>query len=132
MTWQIGSAMEYKIIFYEKENHETPTLDFLEALRIKAQKSKNARIQYKQAVLYIELLKKNGTFLPENITKHIEENIWELRPGNNRIFYFFHEQETFILLHTFMKKSNKTPKREILKAKRERNDYLIRKEHLNI
>ena len=72
--------MEYKIIFYEKENHETPTLDFLEALRIKAQKSKNARIQYKQAVLYIELLKKNGTFLPENITKHIEENIWELRP----------------------------------------------------
>ncbi|WP_342979872.1 MULTISPECIES: type II toxin-antitoxin system RelE/ParE family toxin [unclassified Ruminococcus] len=99
--------MEYKIIFYEKENHETPTLDFLEALRIKAQKSKNARIQYKQAVLYIELLKKNGTFLPENITKHIEENIWELRPGNNRIFYFFHEQETFILLHTFMKKATK-------------------------
>lgn len=124
--------MEYKIIFYEKENHETPTLDFLEALRIKAQKSKNARIQYKQAVLYIELLKKNGTFLPENITKHIEENIWELRPGNNRIFYFFHEQETFILLHTFMKKSNKTPKREILKSKRKRDDYLIRKEHLNI
>lgn len=117
---------------FEKENHETPTLDFLEALRIKAQKSKNARIQYKQAVLYIELLKKNGTFLPENITKHIEENIWELRPGNNRIFYFFHEQETFILLHTFMKKSNKTPKREILKSKRKRDDYLIRKEHLNI
>lgn len=124
--------MEYKIIFYEKENHETPTLDFLEALRIKAQKSKNARIQYKQAVLYIELLKKNGTFLPDNITKHIEENIWELRPGNNRIFYFFHEQETFVLLHTFMKKSNKTPKREILKAKRKRDDYLSRKEHLNI
>lgn len=80
----------------------------------------------------IVFLKKNGTFLPDNITKHIEENIWELRPGNNRIFYFFHEQETFILLHTFMKKSNKTPKREILKAKRERDDYLIRKEHLNI
>ena len=124
--------MEYKIIFYEKDNHETPTLDFLEALRIKAQKSKNARIQYKQAVLYIELLKKNGTFLPDNITKHIEENIWELRPGNNRIFYFFHEQETFVLLHTFMKKSNKTPKREILKAKSERDDYLSRKEHSTI
>lgn len=124
--------MEYKIIFYEKDNHENPTLDFLETLRIKAQKSKNARIQYKQAVLYIELLKKNGTFLPDNITKHIEENIWELRPGNNRIFYFFHEKETFVLLHTFMKKSNKTPKREILKAKRERDDYLSRKEHSNI
>ena len=102
--------MEYKIIFYEKENHETPTLDFLEALRIKAQKSKNARIQYKQAVLYIELLKKNGTFLPDNITKHIEENIWELRPGNNRIFYFFHEQETFRTTTYFHEKKQQNTK----------------------
>ena len=124
--------MEYNIIFYEKDNHETPILDFLETLRIKAQKSKNARIQYKQAILYIELLKKNGTFLSDSITKHIDENIWELRPGNNRIFYFYHEQETFVLLHSFVKKSNKTPKREILKAKKERDDYLTRKERPNI
>lgn len=65
----------------------------------------------------------------EFITKHLEDGIWELRPGNNRVFYFFYENNTFVLLHQFRKKSQKTPKREIEKAKSERIDYLSRKEH---
>ena len=65
----------------------------------------------------------------EFITKHLEDGIWELRPGNNRVFYFFYENNTFVLLHQFRKKSQKTPKREIVKAKSERIDYLSRKEH---
>lgn len=35
---------------------------------------------------------------------------------------------TFVLLHPFRKKSQKTPHREIEKAKAERDDYLFRKE----
>lgn len=58
----------------------------------------------------------------------LEDGIWELRPGNNRVFYFFYENNTFVLLHQFRKKSQKTPKREIEKAKAERADYLARKE----
>ena len=65
----------------------------------------------------------------EFITKHLEDGIWELRPGNNRVFYFFYENNTFVLLHQFRKKSQKTPKREIEKAKSERIDYFSRKEH---
>ena len=77
----------------------------------------------------------NGTNLSENITKHLEEDIWELRPGNNRVFYFFVQREaddkkdTYVLLHQFRKKSQKTPRREIEQAKRERDDYLSRKEN---
>lgn len=67
----------------------------------------------------------------ENITKHIDDGIWELCPGNNRVFYFFYQNDTFVLLHQFRKKSQKTPKREIEKAKRERNDYLSRKGNKN-
>ena len=37
-------------------------------------------------------------------------------------------QSYYVLLHQFRKKSQKTPKREIEKAKTERNDYLRRKE----
>lgn len=85
-------------------------------------------IQYRQITLYIELLQNNGTRQPDNITKHIEENIWELRPGNNRVFYFYYENNTFVLLHHFRKKTQKTPQREIEQAKAERNDYLRRKE----
>lgn len=119
--------MKYNIEFYEKRNGKSDLWDFLEKLRTKTSTSKDARIQYKQILLYIQLLQDNGTILPENITKHIEENIWELRPGNNRIFYFYHADNTFVLLHTFRKKSQKTPRREIEKAKAERDDYLARK-----
>ena len=125
---QIGDPMAYNIVFYEKPNGESELWNFLEKLRKKAATSKDARIQYKQASLYIELLQNNGTRLPDTVTKHIEENIWELRPGNNRIFYFFCDKNDFVLLHSFRKKTQKTPRREIEKAKSERDDYLSRKE----
>ena len=118
----------YKIEFYETQDGESQIWDFLEDLRKKAATSKDARIQHKQASLYIELLQQNGIRLNENIAKYLEDGIWELRPGNNRIFYFFFQENTFVLLHQFRKKSQKTPKREIEKAKRERDDYLFRKE----
>ena len=101
----------YEIEFYETEDGKCPIWDFLEALR-----------------LYIELLQQNGTHMNAEITKHLDDGIWELRPGNNRVFYFFYQNDTYVLLHQFRKKSQKTPKREIEKAKTERNDYLRRKE----
>ena len=119
----------YTVEFYETRDGQCPVWEFLENLRIKSVSNKDARIQHKQASLYIELLQQNGTRLNDNITKHLEDGIWELRPGNNRVFYFFYENNTFVLLHQFRKKSQKTPKREIEKAKSERIDYLSRKEH---
>ena len=56
------------------------------------------------------------------------DDIWELRPGNNRVLYFYFKNDTFVLLHQFRKKTQKTPKREIERAKAERDDYLARKE----
>ena len=118
----------YEIEFYETEDGKCPIWDFLEALRLKAPTNKDARIQHKQTSLYIELLQQNGTHMNAEITKHLDDGIWELRPGNNRVFYFFYQNDTYVLLHQFRKKSQKTPKREIEKAKAERNDYLRRKE----
>ena len=118
----------YTVEFYETADGRSELWDFLEELRMKAATNKDARIQYKQISLYIQLLQDNGTRLNENITKHLEDGIWELRPGNNRVFYFFLENDTFVLLHYFRKKSQKTPKREIEKAKNERADYVARKE----
>lgn len=121
--------MNFEIDFYEKENGKSEILDFINDLQRKKDKDKNARIQYKQIILYIELLSKNGTSLPQNITKHLEDDIWELRPGNNRILYFFIDKNnTYVLLHHFRKTTQKTTKQEIEKAKKERTDYLKRKE----
>lgn len=117
----------HKIIFFEEKDGHAPVWDFLEKLRVRANKSKDCRIQYKQVVLAIQLLQDNGTWLSSETTKHIAENIWELRPGNNRIFYFMVDGDAFVLLHVFRKKTQKTPTREIEKAKRERDDYLARR-----
>ena len=117
----------FTIEFYEKPNGDPEIWNFLEDLRHQSSRSKDARIQFKQLSLYIQLLQDNGTNLPPNVTKHLVEDIWELRPGNNRVFYFYYVDQTFVLLHHFRKKSQKTPPREIEKAKAERDDYLARK-----
>lgn len=122
----------YNIEFYKSSSGKSELWDFLESLRQKSQTSKDARIQYKQILFYIELLSNNGLNLNENITRHLVNDIWELRPGNNRILYFFVKDNTFVLLHHFIKKSQKIPCREIEKAKLERNDYLLRKEENNL
>ncbi len=123
-----GKIEMYTVEFYEKADGQSELWDFLEDLRRKAATSKDARIQYKQISLYIQLLQDHGTRLQENITKHLEEDIWELRPGSNRVFYFYYKDNTFVLLHQFRKKTQKTPRRELDKAKAERDDYLARKE----
>ena len=114
----------YTIEFYENSHGDADVWDFLENLRVKSATSKDARIQYNQLLFYIDLLSKNGTRMPEKITKNVDEDIWELRPGNNRVFYFYYRDNTFVLLHHFRKKSTKTPPREIERAKRERDDYI--------
>jgi len=49
--------------------------------------------------------------------KHIEDNIWELRPLRDRFFISW-QGDSYVLLDHFMKKTQKTPKREIERAKK--------------
>lgn len=117
---------KYKIEFYQDNKGYSQIYDFLNDLKDKAKSNKDARIQHKQIVTYIQLLEDNGTKLGSNITKHLRDDIWELRPGRNRVLYFFCKGDTYVLLHQFLKKTQKTPKKEIEKAIKEMNDYINR------
>ena len=64
-----------------------------------------------------------GTFLPESYVKHLDGEIWELRPISDRILFAGWVEGSFVLLHSFVKKTQKTPKREIEQAKRELADF---------
>ena len=121
----------YNIIFYEDKNGYSELYEELMKIAKGAENNKNLRIQLKQITYCIELLKNQGTKLPINIAKHISEDIWELRPGNNRMLYFYFESNTFVLLHMFRKQTQKTPTSEIEKAKKERNDFIIRNRRTN-
>lgn len=117
----------FNIEFYSTADGVSELWDFLDNLQKKAVTNKDARIQHKQITQYIQLLEDHGTRLGEPVTKHLEEDIWELRPGNNRVLFFYHKNNTYILLHQFRKKTQKTPRREIRKAKAERDDWIARK-----
>ena len=117
----------FNIEFYETADGVSELWNFLDELQKKATTDKDARIQHKQITQYIQLLEDHGTRLGENITKHLKDDIWELRPGNNIVLFFYHRDDTYVLLHQFRKKTQKTPHREIEKAKAERDDWISRK-----
>ena len=113
----------YRIAFYEDRRGNSDVKEFIKDLDRRAATNKNARINRNKVVAYIDLLEEYGTRIGEPVTKHLEGDIWELRPLSNRILYAYYENDTFVLLHHFDKKTQKTPKGEIEKAKREIEDY---------
>ena len=120
----------YEISFYEDEKGNSDDKDLIEKLRDKSKKDKDARINYHKIVAYIDLLEEYGTGIGEPVTKHLDGDIWELRPLSNRILFAYYDDNEYVLLHHFTKKTRKTPKREIEKAKREIEDYKRRRNKL--
>lgn len=105
----------YKIIFYRDKNGNSEIEEYLQELRLKTN-SKDARIKFKKILTYIKLLMKDGLNLVEPYIKYIGEDIWEMRPLRERIFFAYIGENKFILLNHFMKQTNTTPRREIEKA----------------
>jgi phage-related protein len=93
----------------------------------RAKTDKNARINKKKILSYMESLIKFGTRIGKPVVKHIEGSLWELRPLDNRIFFFYWKDNKFVLVHYYLKKSQKTPKREIEKAMHNIKDWIERK-----
>lgn len=117
---------EFEILFYEKEDGTEPAKDFLLSLD-KKMRTKMLRT--------IEMLQYNGYELREPYSKSVSEGIMELRAkvGSDisRVMYFFVVGRKAILTNGFIKKTQKTPKEEIERAKRYRADYLSREENKN-
>lgn len=116
----------FEIRFYLNEKGESEIVKWMEDLSKKAATNKDSRINLNKLYLYFGLLKEKGTHAGEPYMKYLEDGIWELRPVDNRVLFFYWENNTFVLLHYFRKKTQKTPKREIEQAKRNRDDFLRR------
>nr|6AF4_A Chain A, HigB toxin [Streptococcus pneumoniae TIGR4]6AF4_C Chain C, HigB toxin [Streptococcus pneumoniae TIGR4]6AF4_E Chain E, HigB toxin [Streptococcus pneumoniae TIGR4]6AF4_G Chain G, HigB toxin [Streptococcus pneumoniae TIGR4] len=114
-----GSHM-HNIYFYKDKNGNEPVFDYMRELTSK--KGKDSRIKLNKINDYIELLSQHGTRAGEPYIKHLDAEIWELRPLRDRILFVAWMDGSFVLLHHFMKRTQKTPKREIEQAKRELAD----------
>lgn len=120
-----GSRM-FEVEFYEDKRGYQPVKEVLLKLKEHAQINKDYRIQYQKILTHIRALEVYGTRIGEPQVKHLDGNLWELRPLSHRIIFFYWKNNTFILLHHFIKKTQKTPVREIEQARKNLKDFLER------
>lgn len=111
----------YNIVFYKDKNGKSEIEDYL--LKLQKKKDKDSRIKLNKITAYIDMLLKYGTNMGTPYVKHLDDEIWELRPLRDRILFAYWENNKLILLSIFMKKTQKTPQREIKKAKRYLEDF---------
>ncbi len=68
------------ICYFKDEDGHKPVKEFIDSLALKEQA---------KAYSYIVELKRQGNNLRRPMADYLEEGIYELRPKDNRIFYFF-------------------------------------------
>ena len=110
-----------EIEFYEKADGSRPAEEFI----LEQSSKMRAKI-----VKTIELLEDEGINLRMPFSEKISGEIFQLRVqaegGNARIMYFFIVGQKAILTNGFLKKTNKTPSKELEMAKKYRQEYLKR------
>lgn len=112
---------KFTVGFYEKENGEKPVELFLDKLDIKMRS---------KLLMILKILQEKGNLLSEPYSKHLDDGIFEIRgkvgSDISRVLYFFYFGGRIIVTNGFIKKTQKTPSKEIEKAKCYRKDYLER------
>jgi len=127
MNRQRGLAyIVYKVKFYRDKNGKSEIVEYLDELKEKGETSKTERVNRDKILAYIGALEQYGTRVGQPIVKHIDGSMWELRPLANRIFFFYWKDNKFVLLHHFIKKTQKTPTREIDMARVKLKDFIER------
>lgn len=107
-----------EIIFYKDSKGNCPVTAFLDSLDIKMRQ---------KMLRAVQALQEMGTQLRLPISESLGDGIFELRAkvGSNisRVLYFFVIGDRAVLTHGFIKKTQKTPARELERARKIRADY---------
>ena len=100
-----------EIKFYKLPNGEEPVKDYIDSLARK--NDKNSRVQLSKIIQYLDILSEHGFNAGMPFIRHVNGDLWELRPLDNRIIFASWKRNSFVLLHSFKKRTQKTPKKEI-------------------
>ena len=92
------------IYFYVDDRGDNPVMDFIEGLPLRDRA---------KVFAYLSELKAQGHNFRRPMADYLGDGIYELRPGNNRIFYFFFLKDNAVLLHALRKKTDKIPVRDL-------------------
>ena len=110
--------MKWKIVYYKTTSGKFPVKELIDKLNEKAQAKVSNTFD-----LLVEFGTKLG--LPHS-KKVMGTSLWELRILGEkalRFFYIAKVGKEFLILHAFVKKQQKTPKKEIKTAISRLNEY---------
>lgn len=121
---------KYKIEFLKNDKGFSESEAYILELGEKSFKSKDARIKVNKITEHFRALRTYGAAVGVPLVKHIKGELYELRPLQDRFFFFYKHENKYIILNHFVKKTQKTPSKEIEKAFK-LIEYCHRKENNN-
>jgi phage-related protein len=92
------------VYYFVDENDCVPVREFINSLTEKEQAKVYA---------YINELKKQGNNLRRPMAGYLKKGIYELRPKDNRVFYFFYLGNNVVLIHAIKKNTKKIPEKDL-------------------
>lgn len=109
--------MAKRVVYYVDDRAGNPVWDFIRSLPTD---------ERDKCFEYIACLEKMGEQVRRPVGDYLGDKLYELRPKQTRILYFFMLKDHAVLVHAFRKKTNEIPKKEMETALRRMNDFIFR------
>lgn len=105
------------VVYYVDDKMRNPVWDFIKGL---------SSHDFEKCLEYIAYLEEVGEQVRRPVGDYLGNKLYELRPKQTRILYFFTVKNYAVLLHAFCKKTNEVPKKDMDLAYRRMNDFILR------
>ena len=109
--------MKKQVVYYLDEKGGNPVWEFISAL---------PSDEREKCFEYIAYLEDMGEQVRRPVGDYLGGKLYELRPKQTRIIYFFMLKDYAVLVHAFRKKTNAIPDREIRTAFKNMEDFISR------
>jgi len=106
-----------RVVYYTDNRGDNPVWDFMASLPVD---------EREKCFEYIAYLEKMGEQVRRPVGDYLGDKLYELRPKQTRIIYFFMLKDYAVLVHAFRKKTNEVPKREVDLAEKRMTDFMGR------
>ena len=108
-----------RILYYIDEKGKNPVWEFITSLDTD---------ERNKCFEYIAYLEEMGEAVRRPIGDYLGSKLYELRPKQTRLIYFFMLKDSAVLVHAFRKKTNRVPNHEMKLALKRMNDFILRYE----
>ncbi len=109
--------MKKRIFYYVDEQGRNPVWEFIVSL---------PPDERDKCFEYIAYLEQMGEQVRRPIGDYLGDKLYELRPKQTRLIYFFMLNDKVIMVHAFRKKTHAVPERELNIAAKRMNDIISR------